>query len=278
MSLQNKVSKESDGECVEETNILKDLLGRQHGQPISNSNNIEFGSKQEEQDQLSSLRSNKAITICWKWRWVAAASEAQALSKELENIKSLGLEFLDKSTLGSLQYTMGQEKFRSSMLNSTFQTKDLLNASQSLSFEKVFSLMSSIWQTSSHSAYLEKELMIKKRKYDHLFHALESWVQKNLKMRRMERAIIRWLAYLLQSRKAKTNQAFTQDSSTRVSPRSADDAKNNIRASITSMSRSDTTIKKVACSVDRDAQISSMKTLFLLKVSPSHIINFLSVL
>lgn len=144
-----------------------------------------------------------SIVTCWKWRWAAAASEVQALSRELNTLRSVGKEFLDKTiSFPPSSFTSGHEKFQSSMLKAGFQTTDypcVKEPQVPLTFDKVFTLMASIWQTSSQSAHLEKEIILKSRQLGHLLRVMTRWMQRASKKRQLEKAIVHWLLYLLQS-------------------------------------------------------------------------------
>lgn len=150
---------------------------------------------------------SKLLTVtCWKWRWVAAASEVQELSKELNTLKSISKNFPDKTvSLQQSSSTSCLENLRSCFLKEGLQNTEHPSADLQapLTLDKVFTLLTSIWSVSSQSAHQEKEAFLKNRQIEHLLKVMTRWMQRALKKRQLERVIAHWLRYLLQSWKDK---------------------------------------------------------------------------
>jgi hypothetical protein len=145
---------------------------------------------------IADAKRNAFATTCWKWRWAASACETQALSKELDTLRSLSKEVFEKYPFISGPMKPGHEK---SSENNAF-VKDQQDP---LAFEKVFRLLASIWQTSSQSAHLENELNVKKRKLNHFLHFMSRWIQRSYRKGQIQKFVLRWLLLLLKSQRDK---------------------------------------------------------------------------
>mgnify|MGYP000034643751 CR=1 FL=1 len=205
------------------------------------------------------------LVTCWKWRWAASACEVQALSKELDTLRSLSKEVFEKYPFMSGHMKAIHEK--SEPLTRKSSENNVLLKQEPLPFEKVFSLLASIWQTSSQSAHFENELKMKTRKLDHFLNVMIRWMHRNYKKRQLEKSILRWLLYLLKSQRDKFK---LQAAIARPLPMVAS-ATSNQRPShlVTRSNRCSKPIKKELETPEQKAHTSE-KTIHVLKVVIYH--------
>ena len=210
---------------------------------------------------ISDAKRKACLMTCWKWRWAASACEVQALSKELDTLRSLSKEVFEKYPFMSGHMKPNHEK--SEPLTRKSSENNVLLKQEPLPFEKVFSLLASIWQTSSQSAHLENELKLRKRQFDHFLYVTIRWMQRNYKKRQLEKSILRWLLYLLKSQRDKLKlQAAIARPSPMVASATSKQGPSHI---VTKSNRCSKPIKKEHETPEQKAHTSE-KTLHVLKV------------